>query len=119
MKHYKKTFIVTSEGKDTLNFVELKFNSENILDISFKASRRKQGDGTVPLTSQDALLHNAAKRAGPVVTPNTQNTTKHDTIGITDVTHASMPSNRNAIAQVLEKIETITQSIKPVKVNTP
>jgi len=73
----------------------------------------------VPLTSQEALLRNAAKRAGPVVTSNTQNTSSHDTIGITDVTHASMPSNRNAIAQVLDKIEAITQSIKPVKVNTP
>jgi len=119
LKHHKKTWIVASEGKNTLNFVELKLNSENILDISFNASRRKQGDGTVPLTSQDALLRNAAKRAGPAVTPRTQNTSTHDTIGSTDVTHASMPSNRNAIAQVLEKIEVITQTVKPVKVNTP
>lgn len=119
LKHHNKTWVVASEGKDTLNFVELKLNSENIIDISFKTSRRKQGDGTVPLTSQDALLRNAAKRAGPVVTPRTQNTSKHETIGITDVTHASMPSNRNAIAQVLEQIENITQTVKPVKVNTP
>lgn len=96
-----------SDGKNTLNYSEL--NSKNILDISYKASRRKQGDGTVPLTSQEALLRNAAKRAGPVVTPRMQNTSKHDTIGITDVTHASMPSNRNAIAQVLEKVEAATQ----------
>ena len=119
LKHHKETWVVASEGKDTFNFVELNLNSENVLNISYKANLRKQGDGTVPLTSQDALLRNAAKRAGPVVTPNTQNTSTHETIGITDVTHASMPSNRNAIAQVLEKIEVITQSIKPVKVNTP
>ena len=118
LKHHQKTWVVASEGKDTLNFIELNLNSKNILDISYKTGRRKQGDGTVPLTSQEALLRYSAKRAGPVVTPNTQNTSNYATIGITDVTHASMPSNRNAIAQVLETIEAITQTVKPVKVNT-
>ena len=119
LKHHPKTFVVASEGKKTINYVELQLNSDNIIDMPYKKNLAKAGDGTVPLTSQEALLNKSANRAGPIVTPRTQNESKHKTIGNTDVTHSKMPSNRNAIAQVLSNIEKLTESIKPVKVNSP
>jgi len=120
LKHHVNTYVVRSTGKKTITNAQLNLDSDNILNCKYNISLNKAGDGTVPLTSQEALIKGKggqAEPAGKIVTTNMPSVEIADVIGINDITHAKMPGNRHGISQTLSKILKVIMTVKPVKTN--
>ncbi len=121
LKHHKKTFVISSTGKKTINLVNISLDNNGVLQCPYKQGLSKNGDGTVPLSSQEILISGkggSATAAGPTVTTSLNDTTGLNIIGSSNITHAKMPSNRHGIGQTLHKIIELTASITPVKKNS-
>lgn len=126
LKKHKKTFVVSSKGKKTINQVIINLNEKNIVDCPINEAHSELGDGTVPLTSQNALLRDgASNRAGEIITKQNNKVVKNpgqkgmrrslSSTGSVDISHADMPGNVHAIKQALEKITEVSSKVKPVK----
>jgi len=90
------TIVAGSYGKNTVLKIDITLNKNNILDLPFALS--PDGDGTVPRTSQVALL-----------------STKADLVkgGLIqgDIAHADIPKNGAALKQVEEFLSDVTQKL--------
>jgi len=100
LQHHPNTYVIRSEGLETAINVHLFINRNQVLESPFDKS--KQGDGTVPLTSQEALLDQGAKPAGDIITKG-------------NVVHADICDHKEAIEQTKHAILDI---IKPLRPNT-
>ena len=65
LDQHTDTHVVRSRGVDTVTQVTFSLNDRGLLECPLV--RTENGDGTVPLTSQEALLQTAAKPAGKII----------------------------------------------------
>jgi hypothetical protein len=66
LDQHKTTHVVRSTGLKTVTQVTFQLNTKGELECPLV--RPENGDGTVPLTSQEVLIESGAKEAGPVIT---------------------------------------------------
>ena len=90
--------MIRAEGLETAINVHLFINRNQVLESPFDKS--KQGDGTVPLTSQEALLNEQAKPAGDIITSG-------------NVVHADICAHKEAIEQTQQAILKIVEPLRP------
>ena len=98
LKHHRDTYVIRSDGLETVTQVHLFLNTSHVIESPF--TKTKDGDGTVPLTSQEALLGEQAKPAGDIITKG-------------KVVHADICGNEAAIAQTQQAVSDIIESIRP------
>ena len=102
LKLHPNTFVISSTGLKTVTQVRLVLNpdknGDSVLECPYE--RTLDGDGTVPLSSQDALLAHGAKRAGPVITEG-------------NVTHAYICTHPQAIQQVKDAMAELVKELRP------
>lgn len=65
LAQHKNTHVIRASGVKTVTQVTFSLNEQGELECPLK--RTKDGDGTVPLTSQEALLQAEAKPAGKII----------------------------------------------------
>ncbi|MBI3774100.1 MAG: hypothetical protein HY273_00860 [Gammaproteobacteria bacterium] len=73
-------------------------NGNAVLDCPYE--RTKEGDGTVPLTSQESLIAQHAIPAGPVITKG-------------HVVHADICKHPEAIVQTKDAITKLVEPLRP------
>lgn len=102
LKHHSHTWVIRSNGVATVAFVRLVLNNdkngESILDSPYE--RSWEGDGTVPLTSQEILLQQGASQAGNILTEG-------------HVVHADICKHPQAIEQTEAAICKSVESMRP------
>ena len=102
LKLHPNTYIISSTDLPTVTQVRMVLNKDkngdSVLECPYE--RTPDGDGTVPLSSQDALLAHGAKRAGPVITEG-------------NVTHADICTHPQAIQQVKDAMAELVQALRP------
>jgi len=102
LKYHPNTYVVRSNGANTVTQVRLLLNSDKngdaVLDCPYE--RAKEGDGTVPLTSQESLIAQGATPAGPVITKG-------------NVVHADICKHPDAIAQAKDAITKLVEPLRP------
>lgn len=104
LQHHPQTFVIRSQGVETVVDTTLELDKHGVLECPYE--RNKAGDGTVPLTSEEALLHQSAQPAGPVITQGR-------------VVHADICGNAAAVQQTLDSIKTLADLFKTASVKTP
>ena len=100
---HPNTHLVYSTGLATVvnaRFELKQQKGEKYLYLRFPYETSQSGDGTVPETSQHALLAHGAKLAGSAVTKG-------------NVVHADICNNPTAIKQVLDVSAVLTESLRP------
>ena len=94
--------MIRSNGVNTVSHVRLVLNQDkqgnSVLDCPYE--RTKDGDGTVPLTSQNILIEHGARPAGPILTEG-------------HVVHADICKHREAIAQTKNAISKLVEPLRP------
>jgi len=98
VSHHPTTYVVRSDGLDTVINVHLFINRNQVLECPLNKAR--EGDGTVPLTSQEALLNEQAKPAGDIITQG-------------NVIHADICAHKEAIEQTQQAIVKIVKPLRP------
>ena len=98
LQHHPNTYVIRSEGLETAINVHLFINRNQVLESPY--DKHKQGDGTVPLTSQEALLNHGAKPAGDIITKG-------------NVVHAEICEHKEAIEQTQHAILEIIKPRRP------
>jgi len=98
VSHHSSTYVIRSNGLETAINVHLFINRNQVLECPF--DKHKQGDGTVPLTSQEALLNHGAKPAGDIITKG-------------NVVHAEICEHKEAIEQTQHAILEIVKPLRP------
>jgi len=101
LKQHPNTYVIRSNGLETVTQVHLFLNTGFVIACPFRET--EQGDGTVPLSSQEALLHQPgppAKSAGDIITNG-------------KVIHADICTNPVAIEQTQHAILTIMAPLRP------
>jgi len=100
LQYHDVTYVGRSKGVDTVNEITLDLmqgiNSNFNLHSSMVKS--KEGDGTVPLTSEEILIREGASPAGGVID-------KGNTV------HSKIPDNQHAIDITIEKIKVIVDGV--------
>lgn len=104
LQHHPQTFVIRSQGVETVVDTTLVLDKHGVLECPYE--RNKAGDGTVPLTSEEALLHQSAQPAGPVITEGR-------------LVHADICGNPAAVQQTLDSIKTLVATFKTASVKTP
>lgn len=97
LQHHPQTFVIRSQGEETVVDTTLALDKHGVLECPY--DRNKAGDGTVPLTSAEALLQQFAKASGEVITQG-------------KVVHADICSNPAAVQQTLDSIKTLAAAFK-------
>ncbi len=102
MKHHPNTYVIRSNGMNTVTQVRLILNADKNSDavLGSPYERTKDGDGTVPLTSQEALLAHGAKVIGPMITEG-------------NVVHAKICEHAEAIKQTQAAIAELVKELRP------
>ena len=102
LKLHPNTYIISSTGLPTVTQVRMVLNKDkngdSLLECPYE--RTPDGDGTVPLSSQDALLAYGAKRAGPVITEG-------------NVVHADICTHPQAIQQIKDAMAELVAPLRP------
>ncbi|MBI3776036.1 MAG: hypothetical protein HY273_10875 [Gammaproteobacteria bacterium] len=102
LKYHPNTYVIRSNGANTVTHVRLLLNTDKngnaVLDCPYE--RTKEGDGTVPLTSQESLVANGASPAGPVITKG-------------HVVHADICKHPEAIVQTKDAITKLVEPLRP------
>lgn len=102
LKYHPSTYVIRSNGMNTVTQVRLLLtqdkNGDSVLDCPYE--RTKEGDGTVPLTSQEVLLTQGAKIIGPVITAG-------------NVVHAKICEHTDAIKQAQAAIYVLVEELRP------
>ena len=68
LAQHDNTHVIRARGVATVTYVKFKLDAANLLKCELE--RTYEGDGTVPLSSQEALIHQGdktAKAAGPII----------------------------------------------------
>jgi hypothetical protein len=102
MKQHPNTYVIRSNGMNTVTQVRLILNADKNGDavLGSPYERTKDGDGTVPLTSQEALLAHGAKVIGPMITEG-------------NVVHAKICEHAEAIKQTQAAITELVKELRP------
>ncbi len=102
LKYHPNTYVIRSNGVNTVTQVRLLLNTDKngdaVLDCPYE--RTKEGDGTVPLTSQESLIAQGAIPAGSVITKG-------------NVVHADICKHPDAIAQTKDAITKLIEPLRP------
>lgn len=104
LQHHPQTFVVRSQGEETVVDTTLELDKHGVLLCPYQ--RSAAGDGTVPLTSAEALLQQGAQPAGPVITQGR-------------VEHADICGNKDAVQQTLDSIQTLATTFATDSVTKP
>jgi hypothetical protein len=104
LKHHPNTYVIRSNGLNTVTHVRLELRPDKNGDVALECpfERTKDGDGTVPLTSQEALLMQSAKPGGRTLTEG-------------DVVHAYICKHPEAIEQTKTAIDALVKELRPTK----
>jgi len=94
LKAHSNTTVSGSIGKNTVLKVNITLNKDNVLDLPYTITT--DGDGTVPRTSEIALL----------ATPDIK--LVKDGLIQGDIAHADIPSNATALKQVKQFLADVT-----------
>ena len=101
LKYHPSTYVICSNGMNTVTQVRLLLtqdkNGDSVLDCPYE--RTKEGDGTVPLISQEALTAQGAKIIGPVITAG-------------NVVHAKICEHIEAIDQAQAAIKVLMEELR-------
>jgi len=102
LKYHPNTYVIRSNGVNTVTQVRLVLNQDKngdaVLDCPYE--RTKEGDGTVPITSQESLVTQGATAAGSVITKG-------------HVVHADICKHPDAIAQTKDAITKLVEPLRP------
>ena len=102
LKHHSNTYVIRSNGVNTVTQVLLVLSQDkqgdSVMDCPYE--RTKEGDGTVPLTSQQCLVEQGATSAGPVITKG-------------HVVHADICKHGEAISQTKDAIVKLVEPLRP------
>ena len=110
LKYHRNTYVIRSNGVNTVTQVRLVLNPDKCGDVVLDCpyERNKEGDGTVPLTSQQALLvvpGSTAKSAGREGVDTVINDGHR--------VHADICKHSGAIAQTKEAIAQLVEPLRP------
>ncbi len=110
LKQHPNTYVIRSNGLNTVTQVRLLLNADKNGDSVLESpyERTKDGDGTVPLTSQEALLttlKSTAKPQGPKA--------KETIIVDGNVVHAKICEHTEAIGQTQDAIAELVKELRP------
>jgi len=102
LKHHANTWVIRSNGEATVTYVRLILNRDKGGDSALESpyERSWEGDGTVPLISQEILLGQGAKPAGNIITEG-------------HVVHADICKHPQAIEQTQAAIGQLVEPIRP------
>lgn len=106
LKQHSNTWVIRSNRVATVTFVRLVLNNDkkgdSVLDSPYE--RSWDGDGTVPLTSQEILLQQGAKSAGIILTDG-------------HVVHADICKHPQAIEQTQAALCQLISPVRPKNLN--
>ena len=104
LAQHDNTHVIRARGVATVTYVKFKLDAANLLKCELE--RTFEGDGTVPLSSQEALIHQCAEKPAKTAGPIIQNG-KHADI----CTHAEAMKSVKALltGELVVKLRTQTQ----------
>jgi hypothetical protein len=101
LKHHPNTYVIRSNGVNTVTHVRLRLKEDKVGDqiLECPYERTQHGDGTVPLSSQEALLTQNAKPGGKILTDG-------------HVVHADICKHLQAIEQTKAAINELVKGLR-------